>query len=186
MRAKRRNSATRANRPALSNSGTGPIATPGPRGDNMAHDFRLSGALMCRVASPHRPRHGATYAKVRRRGSGRSATAGLPNRSTRRQRPPDQLADSDAGLEQEFAAAAEGIAAEYRCRLAGLRGLRRHQRGAAAQAIRDWHAAALQALRRDYDAKRAAARRRRAKRDPVLRPPALPWRRRSFYPQRRP
>ena len=185
MRAKRRKSATRANRPALSNSGTGPIATPGPRGDNMAHDFRLSGALMCRVASAHWPRHGVTHAKVPRRGSGKSAIAGLPNRSTRRQRPPDQLADSDAGLEQEFAAAAEGIAAEYRCRLAGLRGLRRHQRGAAAQAIRDWHAAALQALRRDYDAKRAAARQRRARRVPVLRPPFMP-RRRSFYPQRRP
>lgn len=183
---RRRKSVTLDNRYDLNNSGTGPTATPGPRGAEMANDYRLNGHRLCRssvrsmpldgtprahLRRSHRPRVGTEYPmKIRARRSGRMLRSQLEN---------------DAALEQEFAAAAAGLAAEYRHRLAGLRGLHRHQRAGAARAIKEWHAAAFSALRCDHNAKRAAARQRRARRSQVFRPSSRPGPRQS-YPQRRP
>ena len=182
----RRKSVTLSNRCDLNNSGTGPSATPGPRGAEMANDYRLNGRLLCRGSVRLTRYDGTTSSHLRQFKRARTATQYLTEN-----RPPGRggmrsYLDGDAGLEQEFAAAAAGVAAEYQRRLSGLRGLSRHKRAGAARAIKEWHVAALSALRRDHEAKRAAARQRRAARARLCRPAPSPRRPRQSYPQRRP
>lgn len=163
----------------LDNSGIGPVATPGPRAMNTANDFWLSGALTCRALSPSRtdaerkeaPRRRAPSAGTERR---------TENRSLKRRR--GLRARFDPALGAEFAAAADEISAEYRRRLSGVGSLTRPQRAAAVRAIKEWRAAALRALRRDYDAKRAAAKRQARDNAPRS---AIPSRQVTLRPRRR-
>lgn len=148
--------------PALFNSGTGPSAAPGPRATNLAKDFRLTNALLCRAVRPRAQKDAAASEKRRRRYS-TPATARVPeNRyGWRRCR---SLRDPDLG--QEFAAAADEISAEYGRRLAGIRGLTGSQRAVALRAIKEWRAAARTALRQTFDAKTATAKDQRMERLP--------------------
>ena len=184
----RRKSATLSNRYNLNRTnGTGPTAAPGPRGEEMANDYRLNSHLLCRVAARSMvPRDDSAGAQPRRRNRTKLGTGHpIENRAPRGGLSLRFHSENDASLEQEFAAAAAGVAAEYLRRLSGLHGLHRHQRADAARAIKEWHTAALSALRRERQAKRAAARQRRIMRNRPFRPPPRRRPHRS-YPQRRP
>lgn len=151
----------------------------------MAKDYRLNGQLLCRVVRSTTPRDDTAEAHPRLFNRSRVGTANpMEIRAPSNGRMPRSPLENDASLEQEFAAAAAGVAAEHRRRLSALGGLCCHQRAGAARAIKEWHVAALSALRRDRQAKRAAARQRRATRSLVFRPPRR--RPRRSYPQRRP
>lgn len=153
----------------------------------MAKDFRLSGHLLCRGSIRSMTPNDATARGQPRRFKRARSGAEYPmeTRAARNGRMLRSRLESDASLEQEFAAAAAGLAAEYRQRLASLRGLNRHQSAGAARAIKEWHATAFSALRRSHEAKRTAARQRRAERSGVFRPPPRQRPPRS-YPQPRP
>lgn len=140
----------------LNSKGTRPpVASPGPRTMNMANEFRSGGILL------------------------RRASAGATERAAFRRRGRGQRLNGDLG--HEFAAAAGEIAAEYHRRLSGVRGLTRHQRAGAVRAIKEWRAAALTALRRDYAAKRAAAKCRALNNRPLTTPPPRPRRASRHY-----
>jgi len=110
----------------------------------------------------------------------------MKNRPLKRRHTFGARSNSNADLEREFAAAADEISSEYRRRLSGIRRLTPQQRAAAVRAIKEWRMAAMNALRREFAAKRAAAKYRGAGMSaPPCRPPQL-WRRRKMFLGRNP